>query len=246
MESQLMDYSGKSTTEEIRARFDADVERFSNLETGQSAAMDSRLMLDLAASVCGAMRPEAEALLDIGCGAGNYTLRLLDALPRLHSVTAVDLSQPMLDRARLRVLAARAGIAWEELRGDIRELDLGRGRFDFAVAAAVLHHLRGEGEWRMVFRKIHDALKPGGALWIADMVEHAHPLAQQAMWTRYGEYLAGLRDEAYRDHVFAYIEREDTPRPAVWQLDRLREAGFGQVDILHKNGPFALFGAYKI
>src|SRR5262245_11550706 len=30
----------KSTPEEIRARFDNDVERFSNLETGQSAAID--------------------------------------------------------------------------------------------------------------------------------------------------------------------------------------------------------------
>ena len=241
-----MDYSGKSSPEEIRARFDADVERFSNLETGQAAAMDSALMLELAAAVCRAGRPDAGALLDIGCGAGNYTLRLLEALPAVRAVTAVDLSQPMLDRARERVLAARPGLAWEDLQGDIRELDIGRERFDFAVAAAVLHHLRGEGEWRMVFRKIHDALTPGGAVWIADMVEHAHPPTQEIMWSRYGDYLASLRDEAYRDHVFAYIAKEDTPRPAVWQLDRLREAGFGQVDILHKNGPFALFGAYKI
>ena len=31
----------KSTVEEIRKRFDADVERFSKLETGQQAAMDA-------------------------------------------------------------------------------------------------------------------------------------------------------------------------------------------------------------
>jgi hypothetical protein len=30
----------KSTVEEIRRRFDADVERFSNLDTGQSATVD--------------------------------------------------------------------------------------------------------------------------------------------------------------------------------------------------------------
>jgi len=241
-----MDYSGKSTVEEIRERFDGDVERFSNLETGQVAAMDSRLMLDLLADTCAAMRPDAEALLDIGCGAGNYSLRLLDALPGLRAVTAIDLSEPMLDRARQRLLGARARLELETLQGDVRELELGRERFDFAVAAAVFHHLRGEGEWRMVFRKVHDALKPGGALWIVDMVEHWQEQAQQVTWRRYGEYLAGLRDEAYRDHVFAYIGKEDTPRPLVWQLDRLREAGFGQVDVLHKNGPFALYGAYKV
>ena len=31
----------KSTMEQIRARFDRDVERFSNLETGQSATVDA-------------------------------------------------------------------------------------------------------------------------------------------------------------------------------------------------------------
>ena len=33
----------KSTVEEIRQRFDGDVERFSNLETGQSATVDAPL-----------------------------------------------------------------------------------------------------------------------------------------------------------------------------------------------------------
>jgi tRNA (cmo5U34)-methyltransferase len=31
----------KSTVEQIRERFDGDVERFSNLETGQSATIDA-------------------------------------------------------------------------------------------------------------------------------------------------------------------------------------------------------------
>jgi hypothetical protein len=37
----------KSTIEEIRERFDHDVERSSNLETGQQATMDAPLVLDL-------------------------------------------------------------------------------------------------------------------------------------------------------------------------------------------------------
>ena len=40
------------------------------------------------------------------------------------------------------------------MQGDIRDVDLHPGRYDFAVAAAVLHHLRGEEEWRQVFRKV--------------------------------------------------------------------------------------------
>jgi tRNA (cmo5U34)-methyltransferase len=65
------------------------------------------------------------------------------------------------------------------------------------------------------------------------------------MWRRYGDYLAGLKDEAYRDHVFAYIEQEDTPRPLLFQVHALRAAGFRAVEILHKNSAFAAFGAVK-
>ena len=69
----------KSTVEEIRQRFDADVERFSNLETGQSATVDAPLAMSLIAEVAAAVTPKATSVLDVGCGAGNYTLKLLGA-----------------------------------------------------------------------------------------------------------------------------------------------------------------------
>lgn len=62
------------------------------------------------------------------------------------------------------------------------------------------------------------------------MVEQATAPVQAFMWARYGEYLAGLRDEQYRDHVFAYIDGEDSPRPLVYQLDVLRAVGFAEVE----------------
>jgi tRNA (cmo5U34)-methyltransferase len=65
------------------------------------------------------------------------------------------------------------------------------------------------------------------------------------MWARYGEYLEQLRGPNYRDHVFAYIEQEDTPRSVLYQVDLLREVGFRELEILHKNGCFAAFGAIK-
>jgi tRNA (cmo5U34)-methyltransferase len=96
-----------------------------------------------------------------------------------------------------------------------------------------------------VFKGFFDALRPGGSLWISDLVEHSIPAVQTLMWRRYGEYLAELRDETYRDQVFAYVEREDSPRPLLFQLDLLRRVGFAGVDVLHKNGCFAAFGAVK-
>jgi tRNA (cmo5U34)-methyltransferase len=233
----------KSTPEEIRRRFDADVERFSNLETGQSATMDAPLALELVARAAAAVCPRAETLLDIGCGAGNYTLKLIEALP-LRRVTLVDLSRPMLERSEQRIRAA-GPLEIVTVHADIRHADFPAESFDVAVAAATLHHLRGEEEWSSVFAAIRGWLRPSGSLWISDLVEHWPAALQQMMWERYGNYLAALKGPQYRDQVFAYIQREDTPRPLVWQLDRLRKAGFAAVEVLHKNTCFAAFGAIK-
>lgn len=233
----------KSSVDEIRRRFDADVERFSNLETGQSATVDAPLAMALVAQAAAAATPHARHVLDVGCGAGNYTLKLLEHLPGLDA-TLIDLSRPMLDRATERVGRVTAGTV-TAIQGDIREVELGEGRFDVVVAAAVLHHLRTDAEWRAVFAAFHRTLRPGGSVWVFDLVESAIPAVQRLMWERYGEYLAALKDEVYRNHVFAYVEQEDTPRPLTCQLDLLREVGFAQVDVLHKNGCFAAFGGVK-
>jgi tRNA (cmo5U34)-methyltransferase len=233
----------KSSVDEIRQRFDADVERFSNLETGQSATIDAPLALALVARAAAATTPHAKHVLDVGCGAGNYTLKLLEHLPGLDA-TLIDLSRPMLDRAAERVGRATSG-AVTPVQGDVRDIDLGEGRFDVILAAAVLHHLRTDAEWRAVFAAFHRALRPGGSVWVFDLVESSIPAVQTLMWERYGEYLTNLKDAAYRDHVFAYVEKEDTPRPLTYQLDLLREVGFAQVEVLHKNVCFAAFGAVK-
>ena len=233
----------KSTVKEIRERFDADVERFSHLETGQSATVDAPLAMSLIAEVAARATPHATSVLDIGCGAGNYTLKLLEQLPKLN-VTLIDLSKPMLDRAVERIrLAANGSI--EAMQGDIREIEIGIQRHDIILAASVLHHLRDDSEWRSVFQKFFAGLRIGGSIWIFDLIDSSIPAVQAMMERRYGEYLTHLKNEAYRDHVFAYVEKEDTPRSLMFQLDLLREVGFSQVEVLHKNSCFAAFGAVK-
>ncbi|HEY8484625.1 MAG TPA: class I SAM-dependent methyltransferase, partial [Longimicrobiales bacterium] len=107
----------KASVEEIRRRFDQEVDRFANLETGQSTAVDSPLMLELVTQAAAATNPDARSVLDVGCGAGNYTLKLLEALPGL-DVTLVDLSRPMLDRATERLGPVARSIT--AIQADIR------------------------------------------------------------------------------------------------------------------------------
>lgn len=233
----------KSTVEQIRARFDSDVERFSNLETGQTATMDAPLVLELVTEAAAVVTPDARRVLDIGCGAGNYTLKMLARLPGLHC-TLLDLSRPMLERAEQRVGAATSGTV-TTIQGDIRDVDLGPEPFDIILAAMVLHHLREDNEWDAVFAKLHRGLAPGGALWVSDATEHAIPAVQALMTARYSGYLTQIGGEPYRDKVLAYIEQEDTPRPLLYQIDAMRRAGFRQIDVLHMTNRYAAFGGIK-
>ena len=233
----------KSTIEEIKERFDNDVERFSNLETGQLSTIDAKVSLELITEASKRIVPNATHVLDIGCGAGNYTLMMLSKLPNLNC-TLVDLSRPMLNRAFERVSAATNGRV-EVHQGDIREVDLPDDQFDIILAGAVLHHLRDDQDWETTFSKIFKLLKPGGCFMISDLITQDTELLNEYTWQRYGDYLDGIGGEEYRKKVLDYIEKEDTPRSMNYQLDLMKKAGFTSVEILHKNMCFGAFGGIK-
>ena len=121
--SDPTDVTNKSTIEEIRQRFDNDVERFSNLETGQSATIDAPLAMELITHAAVASTPLIRRVLDAGCGAGNNTIRLRQVCGKDFDADLLDLSKPMLARGEQRVREAGAGVIriWQ---ADFREADL--------------------------------------------------------------------------------------------------------------------------
>jgi len=233
----------KASIEAIRQRFDGEVERFANLETGQQAVIDAPLAMELITRAAVAATPRIQHVLDIGCGAGNNTLKLLQ-LANPIDCDLLDLSEPMLSRAQQRVGAVNRGRT-RCLCGDFRSMALPNGHYDVVLAAAVLHHLRGHADWESAFRKLHELTAPGGSVWITDLVSHEIPEIQELMWQRYGDFLTSLGGDEYRRNVFEYIDTEDSPRPVTYQLDLLRKVGFAEVEVLHKNSTFAAFGARK-
>lgn len=233
----------KSSVEEIKIRFDNDVERFSDLESGQTSTVDAPLAMELITRAAIQTTADISKVLDIGCGAGNNAIKLSQyASP--FDCDLVDLSQTMLDRAYTRIAAVNSGRI-SKYQGDFRSLDLPEQAYDVIIAAAVLHHLRDDRDWETTFSKIYRLTAPGGSFWITDLVSHETESVQNMMWSRYSEYLSSVGGESYRDKVFEYIDKEDSPRPVTYQLDLLRKVGFKHVELLHKNSCFAAFGAIK-
>jgi tRNA (cmo5U34)-methyltransferase len=205
--------------------------------------MDAPLAMELITQAACAVCPGAKRVLDIGCGAGNNTLKLMQTLNPL-DCDLVDLSLPMLKKAEQRIREINTGKV-RIFQGDFRKVDLKDGSYDIILAAAVLHHLRDENDWREAFNKIFRLTAKGGSVWITDLVFHDDSRVHQLMWRRYGDFLESAGGANLKKKVFDNIEKEDSPRSVTFQINLLKEAGFTKIDILHKNSCYAAFGAVK-
>jgi SAM-dependent methyltransferase len=95
---------------------------------------------------------DGAAVLDLGCGAGVPVAR---ELARHCTVTGIDISGTMIERARANVPAAQF------VHGDAMAADFAPSSFDAVVAFYAIFHLPRR-EHAALFRRIHRWLKPAG------------------------------------------------------------------------------------
>jgi tRNA (cmo5U34)-methyltransferase len=142
-----------------------------------------------------------ERILDLGTGTGETAARVLALYPKAELV-GVDASSAMLAHARSR-LGERP-----ELRVARLEEPLPEGGFDLVVSALAVHHLDGHGKQHL-FRRVADALAPGGRFVLADVVVPARdedvvtPLSSgYDLPDRVDDQLRWLEDATLRPRVF--------------------------------------------
>ena len=163
---------------------------------------------------------EPSVVVDLGCGTGQLTQRLLDRFPGAE-VVAVDLSPGMLAKAAAR-LAPLTPCRHLVVRADAHHLPLARGSVDVVVCTESFHWYRDQPG---VLDGLVEALVPDGRLLIAST----------AMATRPGER-AVRRVSA----ISGQPVRALTPG----QLrDRLQRAGF---QVTHQRRIPRLGGAWPV
>ncbi|MGD0089447.1 MAG: class I SAM-dependent methyltransferase [Planctomycetota bacterium] len=112
--------------------------------------------------------PRSGRLLELGCGAGNMTLWLVE---RGYQVSAIDLAPTAIAWTRERL--AQAGRAAELRVGSVLELSEWPAlSFDVVFDSRCLHCIIGEDRAKCL-ASIRRVLKPGGALLVCSMMRNA-------------------------------------------------------------------------
>lgn len=178
-------------------------------------------------------------VLDLGSGTGLLAETIRSRCP-LARLVLMDGSEAMLDVARHR-FDGDAEVRFHV--GNYAE-GLPPGPYDAVVSALSIHHLE-DPDKRTLFRRILDALRPGGRFVDADLVmAPTEVLAQrhQSVWEARVRALGTTDTE-----LLAAIERGKLDRlaPLSAQLAWLTEAGFVEVDCAYKNFQFAVFGGER-
>lgn len=116
---------------------------------------DDLFMYQQFAARCGA------PILELGCGTGRLLLALASDG---YEVTGVDVSAPMLELARRKVINQELEGCVTLLQRNMRELDLG-GRFNLAFAAInSFMHMETADDQLATLSRIRERLNPGGLL----------------------------------------------------------------------------------
>ncbi|MDX6744074.1 class I SAM-dependent methyltransferase [Actinocorallia sp. A-T 12471] len=123
-----------------------------------------------------APRDRYSAICDLGCGTGQYTLKLAQTYPDA-AITGVDLSTASLRYAQRR--AADRGLAWTLVRAPAEDTGLPEGGFDLVTSFILLHELPPHAI-RAVFAEAFRLLAPGGDLVFSDVTPYRRRAGHQA------------------------------------------------------------------
>lgn len=109
-----------------------------------------------------------DVIADVGCGTGTLAVMAKQKEPGV-TVIGIDPDPRALARAERKARAKGVAISFQRGFGDEVASIAGAGRLTKAVSSMVLHHMPHDTQLRTI-AAMRDALKPGGAIRIADFV----------------------------------------------------------------------------
>ena len=200
---------------EMKAFFDRKTEGYDEVHL---ALMNDKI------AITTALPDSIRTVLDLGAGTGLELIPLFEKFPDAH-VTAVDISESMLGVLKTRPFADRVTC----ITGDFFSIDF-QNSFDAVISSAALHHFDPDNK-RMLYRRIFDALRPGGIY-----------LNSDRFYENIKDQEIDLRDYAEDPNRWPHM---DTPLAISVETELLKDVGFTDIAFDDLDGRYFLNRAVK-
>lgn len=219
---------------EVKRLFDAAAMEYDRERRGLIPCFDDFYGMALALAESSIPAPR---ILDLGAGTGLFSGMVLQKYPAAR-LTLMDLSAPMLEKARQR-FQGNPNVRYIE--GDYTAHSFSEHeRFDIIISSLSIHHLAHPAKQRL-FAAVYGLLEDGGVFVNADQIAGNHPESDAYFRKRWLEAIrqSGLPEEA----INASVERRkiDINAKLSDQVRWMEEAGFSAVDCMYKYLDFGVF-----
>ncbi len=189
--------------------------------------------------------PDVESnlvVLELGCGTGNLSERLLRQWPYCKLV-AIDVVKEMAEKCRERLVPYSS-------RAEIFRADMMKYRrlesFDYVLSNLALHYPETDKKKFSVCRNVFQSLRSGGIFSFSVMLTGESPKATEKIWRLWEQDVLqnGVTreelDDWYRTH-----HSGDHPVPQSFWLKSLQETGFEHCKLVWRETIFGTIRARK-
>ncbi len=158
-----------------------------------------------ALSGCAAASDAVPQIFDAGTGTALIPLELMSRGVRA-AVTASDLAEQMLIVARENVRAAGRTESIRLVRSDCKRLPDAPAIYDAVMSNSIVHHIP---EPRRVLAELWRILKPGGLLFVRDLMRPADAATLDTLVQTYAGSANSHQQQMFRDSLHAALTADE-------------------------------------
>jgi trans-aconitate 2-methyltransferase len=180
--------------------------------------------------------PDAQSLVELGCGTGNLSLRLLATFPRA-TLSFVDASPEMIALTRSRVDQEKSSTAANLcfLVQRFEELDVPERPVDVVVSSISLHHVQDKAR---LYARLRSLMKRGGRFCFADQLRGEPESNHQLNWERWLDFCRerGHCTAEEIESLLQHAAAHDHYTTLTDHIALLTTAGFSEIDCVWRHG----------
>lgn len=178
-------------------------------------------------------------ILDLGCGNGNISHKLLDFFPKAH-YTLLDASENMLELCKSQFGSQNKTY----LQSYFQDYKFPILEFDMIVAGFSIHHCNAKDK-QILFKHIYKSIKQNGVFMCSDLMVDRNTKEHETLLQFWKDFVLKSSDQETWEWLMEHYKTYDNPNSLNQQLKWLKKAGFTEFNIRIYNSYWVHLKAFK-